>query len=568
MFALRFGKIMIKFIQNDHSDEADKTGLRWLVRPGSVKWHRAITEWTGGGRGRMKRAAVIMMAVVLLFQIYQTDKGMLVVAEASDNPVNLNVAVTVDYRYKGRSPEELPFIDELEKEANVSVSWQVYDESTWQEQLQMVMESDRQPDIYINCISEENFAQYRDQFMELDPLIDENAPNIRAAYEEDPILREYSTQADGHIYGLASRRPYRPKIWKKWIINEEWLKRVGMEQPKTWAELKEVLRAFRDQDANGNGDPDDEIPMAIDSVRIFSYIIMGGMGRYADTQGLSCCRGSFVYLPTTQDWRETMEFLHDLYEEGLLYRESTSISGPMLRELGRDPEAARIGVTLGWSANEIFGPQWESQYAVMDQPAAQEGIDPVYTYQIYDSKTYAKHCAQISSKCKNPEAAIRFLDLFYMEKYSVQAYYGSMGVGIGENGDGTYRVLVPDGYGDEDWQRMNSMVDNGIYYFSDSLESRITPPASIIKLIQDEEGKNTVLPSDGEAVGNVHLTDSEILEAGRIQQSLENLSEKAMAEFLYQGVSEEAWEKFQDNLLEAGVDRLLEIYENARARET
>ena len=69
-------------------------------------------------------------------------------------------------------------------------------------------------------------------------------------------------------------------------------------------------------------------------------------------------------------------------------------------------------------------------------------------------------------------------------------------------------------------------------------------------------------------MGNIHLTDSEILEAGRIQQSLENLSEKAMAEFLYQGVSEEAWEKFQDNLLEAGVDRLLEIYENARARET
>ena len=108
-----------------------------------------------------------------------------------------------------------------------------------------------------------------------------------------------------------------------------------MEQPKTWAELKEVLRVFRDQDANGNGDPDDEIPMAIDLVRIFSYIIMGGMGRYADTQGLSCCRGSFVYLPTTQDWRETMEFLHDLYEEGLLYRESASISGPYAAGAGK-----------------------------------------------------------------------------------------------------------------------------------------------------------------------------------------------------------------------------------------
>ena len=31
-------------------------------------------------------------------------------------------------------------------------------------------------------------------------------------------------------------------------------------QPKTLAEFKDMLIAFRDQDANGNGDPGDEIP--------------------------------------------------------------------------------------------------------------------------------------------------------------------------------------------------------------------------------------------------------------------------------------------------------------------
>ena len=331
----------------------------------------------------------------------------------------------------------------------------------------------------------------------------------------------------GDIFTVLLPGAHRPKIWQEWIINEEWLKRVGMEQPKTWAELKEVLRASRDQDVNGNGDPDDEIPMAIDSVRIFSYIIMGGDGQICGYAGTELLPGQFCLSShdaglEERRWSFSMICMKKGCYIGRAHPSAALCCGSW-EGIRRRP---RIGVTLGWSANEIFGPQWESQYAVMDQPAAQEGIEPVYTYQIYDSKTYAKHCAQISSKCKNPEAAIRFLDLFYQEKYSVQAYYGSMGVGIEENGDDTYRVLVPDGYGDEDWQRMNSMVDNGIYYFSDSVESRITPPASIIKLIQDEEGKNTVLPSDGEAVGNIHLTDSEILEAGRIQQSLENLSEK------------------------------------------
>ena len=32
--------------------------------------------------------------------------------------------------------------------------------------------------------------------------------------------------------------------------------------PTTTEELREVLRAFKEQDANGNGDPNDEIPLS------------------------------------------------------------------------------------------------------------------------------------------------------------------------------------------------------------------------------------------------------------------------------------------------------------------
>ena len=48
------------------------------------------------------------------------------------------------------------------------------------------------------------------------------------------------------------------KMW----INKAWLDRVGMEVPQTTEEFKEVLRAFKEQDANGNGDPNDEIPLS------------------------------------------------------------------------------------------------------------------------------------------------------------------------------------------------------------------------------------------------------------------------------------------------------------------
>ena len=38
------------------------------------------------------------------------------------------------------------------------------------------------------------------------------------------------------------------------------MKNVGLETPATIDELYEVLVAFKEQDANGNGDPNDEIP--------------------------------------------------------------------------------------------------------------------------------------------------------------------------------------------------------------------------------------------------------------------------------------------------------------------
>jgi putative aldouronate transport system substrate-binding protein len=45
-------------------------------------------------------------------------------------------------------------------------------------------------------------------------------------------------------------------------INTEFLKNVGLSAPRTPDEFRAMLIAFRDKDANGNGDPKDEIPFA------------------------------------------------------------------------------------------------------------------------------------------------------------------------------------------------------------------------------------------------------------------------------------------------------------------
>lgn len=461
-------------------------------------------------------------------------------------------------------PEDMPFFAEAAAEVGVKIRWHVYSYTSWSEQKSMILSADNRPDVFINCLTLADVATYRDQLAPLDDLIEQYAPNIRKAYAEDEAMREFSTDADGSIYGLAQRRPYRPNTWRKWIINKTWLDRLGLDVPTTFEELKNVLTAFRDEDANGNGDPDDEIPLAFSGLLMQSYMMMGAYGNYADSIGLSCKDGQFVYLPTTEDWRGMVEFLHELYMEGLLYDESATMDYTSWQGVAADDENAYLGASVCWSANDMVGSKWEDEYIVIDQIAAEAGIEAVYSYQPYNDMTYGRHRAHISATCEDKALAIRFLDLFYREDYAVQANYGSFTIGSVRRADGTYGVLVPEGYADEEWQRLNSVVDNGVYYFSEELESRVTPTDSTLQLLKDERiVKKTVAPEDGNAYYLVKLSDEAIRESEILLRSLESISEDMIVVSTVNGLDDEDWQAFQDKLATAGVERLVEIYQQA-----
>lgn len=53
---------------------------------------------------------------------------------------------------------------------------------------------------------------------------------------------------------------YNPDIYNNTFINKKWLDAVGAEVPTTTEEFAEVLRLFKENDPNGNGEAD-EIPM-------------------------------------------------------------------------------------------------------------------------------------------------------------------------------------------------------------------------------------------------------------------------------------------------------------------
>ena len=98
--------------------------------------------------------------------------------------------------------------------------------------------------------------------------------------------------------------------------------RVGLPVPTTRDELVEVYKAFRDQDANGNGDPNDEVPVSgregmrwlDDLFTIHGVSMMEGWPRLAwDAE-----KKEMISHQVSPEMKQTIEFLRMLTAEGLM----------------------------------------------------------------------------------------------------------------------------------------------------------------------------------------------------------------------------------------------------------
>ena len=155
-------------------------------------------------------------------------------------------------------------------------------------------------------------------FVPLNGLIDEHAPNIKAWFEEHPGLQQAISAWDGNMYYI----PYLPdgKYARAWFIRQDWLDKLGLEQPNTIEELEQVLIAFRDQDPNGNG-LKDEIPYFNrtweETLRPINFwdARTSGSDTYHDFMVVD---GKIQHPYAVDSFREGLKNLARWYEEGLI----------------------------------------------------------------------------------------------------------------------------------------------------------------------------------------------------------------------------------------------------------
>lgn len=489
------------------------------------------------------------------------ETGMPIVNE----PITLTV-LTTRWGNMGDSFKNNEFLKQLEEESNVKIEWQVQSLNDWSEQKGIMLAGGELPDIIMGfqTFNDADIMNNLDLFIPLDDLVENYMPNYKQALEEMPDLKNIATFPDGHMYSMSKNLPLRPVSCNQPIINKQWLDNLGLQEPTNIEELYNVLKAFKEQDANGNGDPNDEIP--ISGAKGLSMDLLNPFG-ITDITGYKLLvndDGTLTYYPTSEQYKEGIKWLHKLYEEGIIDAEAFTQDDTMLSAKRQDPNVSRVGFEYAWTPDSNFG-QWSSEYEVIapikgPDGKAYTGGDPNGVSSIMRNEVL------ITKFCEHPEVAARWIDAFYTGEASIQNFWGGIGTVITKHDDGTYTLNdPPEGTSADSWYWDSSLRDFGPKYISKEFEKNvILSPSSGdgLKVELSKIAEDTVTTP----YPNVMFTVEENEERPTLTTDIDKYVESTRALWITEGGIDEGWDEYIQQLNAMGLERLMQIYTDAYER--
>ena len=482
-----------------------------------------------------------------------------------EEPITLTV-LTTRWGNMGDSFVNNEFLKELEEKTNVKIEWQVQSLNDWGEQKGIMLSGGELPDIIIGfqTFNDADIMNNLDLFLPLNNLIEDYMPNYTKAMEEMPDLKKIVIFPDGNIYSMSKNMPLRPVSCNQPIINKTWLDNLNLEVPTTLDELYTVLKAFKDEDANGNGDPNDEIP--ISGSKGLSMELLNPFG-ITDINGFKLMvndDNTLTFYPTSEAYKEGIKWLNKLYSEGIIDQETFTQDDTMLSAKRQDPNVSRVGFEYAWTPDSNFG-QWSSEYIVIAPIIGSDGKQ--YTGGDPNGVSSIKRNeALITTACKYPEAAARWLDEFYTGEASIQNFWGGIGTVITKNTDGTYVLNdPPEGTSADSWYWDQSLRDFGPKYVSKEFEKNIVlslDSGDGLKMELSKIAENTITTP----YPDVMFTNEENEERPTLTTDIDKYIETTRARWITEGGVDEEWDDYINQLNAMELERLIEIYTDAFER--
>ncbi|HEY2493382.1 MAG TPA: extracellular solute-binding protein [Paenibacillus sp.] len=354
---------------------------------------------------------------------------------SSSEPVKLSVFIASRATDAMYSNETLIW-KELGKRLNIEFEFVTGDTKTMTEKFPIMVSSGEYPDIVSGKIRDFNKFGVQGAFIPLNEHI-ENAPNIQKYLMDNKEAKTQTMAVDGNIYSIPMLSAVRTSEGP--LVRQDWLDRLGLQVPETIDDWYNVLKAFKDKDANGNGDATDEIPFSTVGTPDSYYL------DFADAWGIDLNvdgrwfeeNGRMVYSPIDPRAKEYLTTMNKWYSEGLIDKE-------MLSRQDKDYTAMifndKVGATTHWIGYVAgFNARPEAQkikgfnYQVTPPPVLNKEDKALTSRQQLITVPWAW---AISGKNKNVEATMKLFDYVYSDEGQILLNFGVEGDTYAKNSDG------------------------------------------------------------------------------------------------------------------------------------
>ncbi|SER49008.1 carbohydrate ABC transporter substrate-binding protein, CUT1 family [Gracilibacillus ureilyticus] len=297
-----------------------------------------------------------------------------------------------------------------------------------------------------------------DALIDLAPLIDEHAPNLKKMLGEDGLNRLKWSEEDPSIYVLTTAPVDNEQItpsYGAWIQHAV-VKELDYPKIRTLDDLKNVVKEYKELHPTIDGQKTIGLTMNTDSWRIQSSFLNSGFMMTGGSDD-----GEYYINPDTYEAtlhyrrsieKEVFKWWNEMNSEGLIdpemfvqkndQFEAKLASGRVLATIGPDYLMAN--------------PQQALREAGMEE--RMYGVYPVTLNEEFKNRSYQSNGLQvgwgisITKDCEDPVKAIKFLDYLASEETQIMLNWGIEGEHY-EIKDG--KRMIPE----DEWEKRNSDKD-------------------------------------------------------------------------------------------------------------
>jgi putative aldouronate transport system substrate-binding protein len=482
-----------------------------------------------------------------------------------------------------------------ENKTNVHVNWVMAPSLQFKERVNLALAGNEPIDLVIGgnngnaAFTGAELLRMQEQklIVPIQDLIDSDTIWFKKNLDGQEGWREAITMSNGDILLIPSLNDcYHCMFYARMFVNKEFLKNLNLAYPTTIDEFRNMLLAFKNQDANGNGDANDEIPMQgaydyfgsrVDTFLMSAFVYDDGENRlYLDN-------GKVVAAFTRNEFQDGLRYLNGLYAEGLIARDSFVVSRSDRAKQNSSKYESIIGAIPGNLGSTVGTRETGEQARWIDY----EPIPPLKGpkgLQIIRRDNYNKF--QISQSpgfipvsSKNPALIMRWLDWFMTEEGTAMIYFGPKNISwvdadpgaVGPNGEpAAIKPVRIDSsspyYNNATWGL--KFPKHATYEFRnlEQVPPMYSPDGSGRQLWEIAKCMENLapygLPFDME-IPPLYYSSEDALEMASLASAINIYVEESIAKFIVGDLNPESgWQAFQSNLKNLGIDRYLEIIQN------